>query len=94
MAEEKETISTQVASHESDTISEAILSPFCRELRTKKYFFRQDMATEAHHLLDASNHCWCRLTMQTLGPDREYVHPNNCGPERACYRSAFEETRG
>jgi hypothetical protein len=90
MAEEKETISPQAASQDGGTTMEAILSPFCRELRTKRYFFLQEIATEAHQLQGPSNHCWCRLTMQTLGPDREFVHPNHCGPGRACYRSAFE----
>lgn len=82
MPEETETIELQQ--------SEALLqSPFCRELRSKRYYFRQEMATEARHLLDAGNYCWCRQTMQSIGPDGEYVHPKECGPERACYRSAF-----
>jgi hypothetical protein len=65
-------------------------SPFCRELRSKRYYFLQEMPTEPHHIQDGSNRCWCRLTMQSIGPDREMVHPKGCTPDRVCYRSLFE----
>ena len=66
-------------------------SPFCRELRSKRYFYLQEMPTEEHHFLDASRHCWCRRTMQAVGPDGERAIPRNCKPDRACYHSRFEE---
>lgn len=66
-------------------------SPFCRDLRSKRYYFLQEMPTEEHHYLDASRHCWCRLTMQAIGPDGERAIPRNCGSDRACYHSRFEE---
>ena len=68
-----------------------MVSPFCSELRSKKYYFLQEVATEDHHLLDATNHCWCRLTMQAIGPDSERAHASDCKPGRECYRSLFAE---
>ena len=80
---------TQIAG-ESGTIentsgSEA-QSPFCRELRSKKYYFMQDTPTEDHHILDVTNHCWCRQTMQAIGPDGERAHAGDCKADRACFR--------
>lgn len=66
-------------------------SPFCRDLRSKRYYFLQQMPTEEHHYLDASRHCWCRRTMQAIGPDGERAIPRNCRSDRACYHSRFEE---
>jgi hypothetical protein len=66
-------------------------SPYCQELRSKKYFFLQAMPTEEHHLLDATRHCWCRRTMQAAGPDGERVQPADCKPGRSCYLSFFAE---
>lgn len=71
--------------------TETLRSPFCRELRSKKYYFLQTMPTEEAQLLDGSNYCWCRRTMQALGPDGNLAHPQECGPNRACYQSLFEE---
>ncbi|MCW3050900.1 MAG: hypothetical protein JWN14_70 [Chthonomonadales bacterium] len=68
-----------------------ITSPFCRELRSKKYFFLEEMPTEIHHIRDASNHCWCRKTVQAFGPDGELVRPEDCNTSRGCYQSLFEE---
>jgi len=68
-----------------------INSPFCRELRSKKYFFLEEMPTEIHHIRDASNHCWCRKTVQAFGPDGELVRPEDCNASRGCYQSLFEE---
>lgn len=68
-----------------------VMSPFCRELRSKKYFFLQEMPTEIHDIRDASNHCWCRQTVQVFGPDGELVRPEDCNASRGCYRSLFEE---
>ena len=66
-------------------------SAFCRELRSKKYYFLQEMPTEAEHLLDATGHCWCLKTMQAIGPDGERAHTDGCTADRACYRSLFDE---
>ena len=64
-------------------------SAFCRSLRSKKYFMRDGLATEAEHYLDASNHCWCRLTHLAVGPDGGRATPARCVPGRECYVSAL-----
>ena len=38
-------------------------------------------------ILDASQHCWCAQTMQTLGPDRFECHPEDCTTGRDCFES-------
>ncbi len=79
-----ETEGTPVAA--SDTLQ----SSFCRGLRSKKFFLRdQLLATEAAHYLDASNHCWCFHTQQVIGPDGGLVHPEDCTAARGCYESAL-----
>lgn len=64
-------------------------SPLCRELRSKKYFYLESMPLAATDILDLTNHCWCRRTMQVVGPDGDTVHPEECGPDRTCYQSQF-----
>jgi hypothetical protein len=68
------------------------LSPFCGELRSKKYFMLNEMPTEASHYLDDSDHCWCYVTQQVVGPDGGKVHPERCIAGRGCYRSALAES--
>jgi hypothetical protein len=75
----------------STTDTRTVQSPYCREIRSKRYFFLREMPTEESHLRDASNHCWCRQTMQVFGPDGEMVRPQDCVAGRSCYRSLFEE---
>jgi hypothetical protein len=70
--------------------SETLNSPYCREIRSKRYFFLREMPTEEHHLKDGSNHCWCRVTMKVYGPDGEIARPQDCVAGRTCYRSLFE----
>lgn len=69
---------------------ETMQSPYCREIRSKRYFFLREMPTENHHLKDGSNHCWCRVTMKVYGPDGEQARPDDCVSGRTCYRSLFE----
>lgn len=64
-------------------------SPFCDELRSKKFFIHGDVATEADHYLDSTGHCWCFVTQQVVGPDGGRVGPGRCGPGRDCYKSVF-----
>jgi hypothetical protein len=78
----------------AESITEAsagvrIESPFCASLRSKKFFMMDQLATDASHYLDGSNHCWCRETQLVIGPDDGRVHPTRCVPGRACYRSAL-----
>ncbi|MBV9924234.1 MAG: hypothetical protein JOZ96_04270 [Acidobacteria bacterium] len=62
---------------------------FCGSLRSKKFFMRDGLATEAAHYLDASSHCWCRHTQLAVGPDGGRAHPTRCVPGRSCYVSAL-----
>ena len=65
-------------------------SAFCSSLRSKKFFMMDVLPTEASQYLDASNHCWCRVTQQVIGPDGGTVHPDTCVAGRDCYSSAFD----
>ncbi len=66
-------------------------TPFCGELRSKKFFMLDTLATEEGQYLDASNHCWCFQTQQVIGPDSAPVSPRQCAPGRACYTSGLNE---
>ena len=66
------------------------LSPFCKELCSKKILVSGKLPLLAEDVLDRSNHCWCSQTMTILGPDREPAHPEDCRKERACFQSPFE----
>jgi hypothetical protein len=81
----------QVAEASSGVSGSALVeSPFCGSLRSKKFFMMDGLATEAAQYLDSSNHCWCRITQQVVGPDGGRVQPNRCVPGRSCYSSALE----
>ena len=62
-------------------------SPFCLHLQSKKRFFLRGEPAQESDLLDASQHCWCRKTMQAIGPDGERVDPLDCRAGRACFAS-------
>jgi hypothetical protein len=64
-------------------------SPFCGDLRSKKFFMLDVLATEEGQYLDASNHCWCYQTQQVVGPDGRQVAPQACTPGRSCYVSSL-----
>ncbi len=68
-----------------------LISPFCGDLRTKKYYFLKRPAMEPADLLDASNDCWCARTQLRLGPDDESVDPADCSSGRVCFRRGGEE---
>jgi hypothetical protein len=65
-------------------------TPFCRELRSKRFFTTEGVPTEASQYLDGSDHCWCFVTQRPIGPDNGRVYPDRCVPGRSCYRSALE----
>jgi len=69
-------------------------TPFCGDLRSKKFFLSDQIAANADDYLDASGHCWCYHTQQVVGPDGGFVEPGTCVPGRACYRSALDRKRG
>jgi hypothetical protein len=70
-----------------DTRSDLALSPFCVHLQSKKLFFAPGPPMEIDDILDASRHCWCRNTMQALGPDGDVVDPRDCQAGRSCFES-------
>ncbi|HXN41589.1 MAG TPA: hypothetical protein VN918_07370 [Myxococcaceae bacterium] len=72
--------------------SSALLSPFCGELRSKKYFMLNKLPTEASEYLDDADHCWCYVTQQVVGPDGAKVHPQRCISGRGCYKSALADS--
>jgi hypothetical protein len=63
------------------------ISPFCIHLWSKKASFLDRPPLVEEDILDASRHCWCRKTMQVLGPDREVVAPADCRQGRTCFES-------
>ena len=81
----------EMFSTENATETAALESPFCRELRSKRFFLLDSLPTEAEQYMDASNHCWCYETQQSIGPDGGKVNPNRCVPGRSCYQSAFAD---
>ena len=66
------------------------ISPFCTHLSSKKVTLLSGLPMTNGDVLDASGHCWCSLTAQILGPDREVAHPEDCKKGRACFESPFE----
>jgi hypothetical protein len=81
-----------VSQDDPNTIANSVVpeSTFCSALRSKKFFMIDALPTDASQYLDASNHCWCRMTQQVIGPDGGNVHPDSCVAGRDCYKSAFE----
>jgi hypothetical protein len=68
-----------------------VQTPFCGDLRSKKYFTLAVLPSEPDDYLDASGYCWCFHTEGVLGPDGGHAHPELCIPGRSCYRSALSE---
>jgi len=64
-------------------------APFCRNIQSKKAFFLGRPPRTESELLDVSQSCWCRRTMQALGPDGEVVDPTDCQAGRTCYESVL-----
>ena len=63
------------------------VSPFCKHLASKKLMISDAPPMVVGDILDASQHCWCARTMQTLGPDRFECHPEDCTTGRDCFES-------
>jgi hypothetical protein len=66
-------------------------SPFCGELRSKKFFIRDQIPTKVEDFMDSSGYIICYHTQMAVGPDGMDVHPEVCVPGRGCYRSAFDK---
>jgi hypothetical protein len=73
------------------TPSTEVQSPFCGELRSKKFFMLDVLPTEEDQYLDSSNHCWCYQTQQVVGPDGLPVEPSLCTPGRSCYVNSLND---
>ena len=67
------------------------LSPFCAHLGSKKLMLAQRPPTVDADVLDASNHCWCEITHQIIGPDGCAAHPEDCRKDRTCFESPLEK---
>jgi hypothetical protein len=72
-----------------ETPAEVPATPFCGELRSKKFFMLDVLPTQAEQYLDDSAYCWCYRTQQVVGPDGMQASPEGCVPGRACYISAL-----
>ena len=66
-------------------MSESMISPFCRNLRTKKYYSLPRPPRTEEELLEASGHCWCRVTGHAAGEDGEVACPEDCVAGRPCF---------
>jgi hypothetical protein len=64
-------------------------SPYCSELSSKKVLTSTGLPMTESDVLDASNWCWCRKTGHQLGPDRNFVRPEDCQAGRSCYSSPY-----
>lgn len=64
-------------------------TPFCGELRSKKFYIQDQIIMSADGYRDASGHIFCYHTQMPVGPDGCRVDPDDCGPDRVCYRSAL-----
>jgi hypothetical protein len=69
------------------------LSPYCVHLSSKKLLLGHRLPMRDEDVLDASNHCWCRVTQKVIGPDKQPVVPADCQSGRACYVSPFSGAR-
>ncbi len=64
-------------------------TPFCGDLRSKKFFMLDTIPSKEEHFYDPSGHCWCFHTQQPIGPDGDQANPELCTPGRRCYRSSL-----
>ncbi len=61
------------------------ISPFCVHLSSKKASFLTRPPRTPEDLLDASQHVWCRKTMEAVGPDDELADTQCCRADRPCF---------
>jgi hypothetical protein len=66
-------------------------TPFCGQLRSKKYYMSRDLPLKEEDFIDDSNHCWCYHTQTPIGPDGNIAMPERCVPGRSCYESALAD---
>jgi hypothetical protein len=68
-------------------------TPFCGQLRSKKFYMHTELPLKEEDYLDDSNHCWCYYTQNPIGPDGNIVMPERCKPGRSCYVSALADLK-
>jgi hypothetical protein len=69
---------------------DVVQTPFCADLRSKKFYMLDVIPSTAEDFYDASGCVWCYHTQVPIGPDGLFVSPEECGPGRKCYRSALD----
>ena len=62
-----------------------VISPYCCQLRSKKYYFLTAPPQTEADILDASNGAWCARTMDAVGKDGWPVFPSECQAGRTCF---------
>ena len=81
----------KVSSNGKSTELKVLETPFCGDLRSKKYYMHDAIITDPEDYHDGSGHTWCYHTQMPVGPDGSRAAPEYCGPGRKCYRSALAE---
>jgi hypothetical protein len=71
---------------------DALDSPFCKHLRSKRWYFRTGPPQVARDLLDSSNHSWCGVSCEIQGHDGEMATPEFCVRGRACFEPYFADS--
>ena len=68
----------------------AIHRLICRNLRTKASYV-PGIRTE-NYLVESDHKAqyWCVKTMKVIGPDDKFVVPEDCKPERKCFKSLLD----
>jgi hypothetical protein len=79
----------KLSSAKADPTTDIPETPFCGDLRSKRYFLFESLPTDAAEFLDPSGYCWCYHTQLPVGPDGQSAEPDLCRPGRSCYRSAL-----
>lgn len=69
---------------------EVMQTPFCADLRSKKFYMLDVIPTTAEDFYDASGCVWCYHTQVPIGLDGLHAGPDECKPGRSCYRSALD----
>jgi len=59
----------------------------CNCIRWKSLFYNSEYDPNVVPAHD--NSYWCAMTQTVLGPDGQTVEPENCRPERGCFREPF-----
>lgn len=61
-----------------------VLPRLCKYLRTKAYFLEGPLDPSLQASDDVTQY-WCLHSMHSVGPDGEFVCPEDCSPHRSCF---------